>query len=122
MYETAFLILFDGMSVLFVQKIVVANKETLIQLRTSFDKPDMMRDLSRKLQSKFHLFPVHCMCARGGGWGWGVNGDVQFSCGAVLCLFVTSCCLFDSMLCVTLSCISVIPCSLYSSILCLCCV
>lgn len=33
-----------------LKKIVVANKETLVQLRTSFDKPDLMRDLSRKLQ------------------------------------------------------------------------
>ena len=41
--------------IIFFQKIVVANKETLIQLRTSFDKPEMMRDLSRKLQSKCRL-------------------------------------------------------------------
>ncbi|XP_076471600.1 nck-associated protein 1-like isoform X3 [Babylonia areolata] len=33
-----------------LKKIVVANKETLVQLRTSFDKPDTMRELSRKLQ------------------------------------------------------------------------
>lgn len=33
-----------------LKKIVVANKETLTQLRTSFDKPEMMRELSRKLQ------------------------------------------------------------------------
>ncbi|XP_070198960.1 nck-associated protein 1-like isoform X2 [Littorina saxatilis] len=33
-----------------LKKIVVSNKETLVQLRTSFDKPEMMRELTRKLQ------------------------------------------------------------------------
>ncbi|XP_070198961.1 nck-associated protein 1-like isoform X3 [Littorina saxatilis] len=34
-----------------LKKIVVSNKETLVQLRTSFDKPEMMRELTRKLQN-----------------------------------------------------------------------
>ena len=38
--------------VYFMQKLVLANKDTLTQLRSSFDKPDVMRDLTRKLMSK----------------------------------------------------------------------
>jgi hypothetical protein len=30
---------------------VAANKDTLMALRTNFDKPDLMKDLSRKLTS-----------------------------------------------------------------------
>lgn len=32
-----------------IKKLVVANKDVLAQLRTNFDKPDVMRDLSKKL-------------------------------------------------------------------------
>ena len=36
-----------------LQKLVIQNKEVLAQLRTSFDKPDVMRDLFRRLISKY---------------------------------------------------------------------
>ena len=37
------------------QKLVIQNKDILAQLRTSFDKPDVMRDLFRRLISKCSL-------------------------------------------------------------------
>ena len=32
------------------QKLVILNKEVLLSMRTNFDKPEQMKDLSRKLQ------------------------------------------------------------------------
>jgi hypothetical protein len=37
------------------QKMVATNKEVLIALRTNFDKPDLMKDLTKRLQSGFPL-------------------------------------------------------------------
>ena len=36
----------------FLQKLVIQNKEVLFNMRTSFDKPEAMRDLFRRLGSK----------------------------------------------------------------------
>jgi len=33
-----------------LKQLVIQNKDTLIELRTSFDKPDRMIELSRKLE------------------------------------------------------------------------
>ncbi|BFZ05028.1 hypothetical protein BsWGS_08068 [Bradybaena similaris] len=40
-----------------IKKLVVANKDTLIQLRSSFDKPDVMRELTRKLMTPYKNAP-----------------------------------------------------------------
>uniref|UniRef100_A0A0B7AA37 Uncharacterized protein n=4 Tax=Arion vulgaris TaxID=1028688 RepID=A0A0B7AA37_9EUPU len=40
-----------------IKKLVVANKETLIQLRSNFDKPDVMRELTRKLMTPYKNAP-----------------------------------------------------------------
>ncbi|RUS84127.1 hypothetical protein EGW08_008101 [Elysia chlorotica] len=40
-----------------IKKLVLANKDTLTQLRSSFDKPDVMRDLTRKLMTPYKNAP-----------------------------------------------------------------
>ncbi|XP_035825856.1 membrane-associated protein Hem isoform X2 [Aplysia californica] len=40
-----------------IKKLVVQNKETLIQLRSSFDKPEVMRELVRKLMTPYKNAP-----------------------------------------------------------------
>jgi len=34
-----------------LKQVVISNKETLMQLRTSFDKPDVMVELAKKLEN-----------------------------------------------------------------------
>ncbi|XP_059172077.1 membrane-associated protein Hem-like [Physella acuta] len=40
-----------------IKKLVVANKDTLVQLRSSFDKPDVMMALTRKLMTPYKNAP-----------------------------------------------------------------
>ncbi|KAK0068424.1 membrane-associated protein Hem-like isoform X3 [Biomphalaria pfeifferi] len=40
-----------------IKKLVVANKDTLVQLRSSFDKPDVMSALTRKLMTPYKNAP-----------------------------------------------------------------
>jgi len=41
-----------SVAIVVCQKLVISNKELLAQLRTSFDRPEVMRELFRKLVSK----------------------------------------------------------------------
>ncbi len=39
-----------------IKAVTTQNKEVLQSLRINFDRPDMMRDLYRRLESNFHLY------------------------------------------------------------------
>jgi NCK-associated protein 1 len=41
-----------------LQKMVATNKDVLMGLRTNFDKPDYMKELFRKLQSKYFILSM----------------------------------------------------------------
>lgn len=43
-----------GITFLYLQKLVAANKEVLLALRTNFDKPDVMKEQFKKLQRNYN--------------------------------------------------------------------
>lgn len=39
-----------------LKKLVILNKDTLLALRSNYDKPDQMKELFKRLQSELFLF------------------------------------------------------------------
>lgn len=39
-----------------LKKLVILNKDTLVALRSNYDKPDAMKELFRRLQSKYFIY------------------------------------------------------------------
>ena len=79
-----------GSQVQELKKLVLANKEALVALRTNFDKPDVMKELAKRLVHVDSVLQVQVgisLCAMGTG---GIVGSVEHLCAVLKILFFFS--------------------------------